>query len=413
MARLPIPLGNWGVIRTKRMTPRSWRARAYYRDMDGVLRLVEARGSSSAEAQRNIQVKLKERQTPRNGLVSAMDRINKLIDVFLVEMEASDKADRTKDKYSYCVKKYIQPALGSVRISEVTSGVVDHFIRSLVADVGSSTARSCGAVLSWMFKVALRHDAVKINPVVGVSIPKNSTAKPQALNMAQYQDLRNKLIAWEQEPALGRPRTQELHEIADFLVGTGLRPGELLALHWGDLDLESDPPTAFIHATVIRTTSGGVRIQNHPKSRHGVRRVVLPAFLVVALRNRLAHQQVTNSPNLTNLIFPSSTGTICDANNVGKVWRKAANSIGYDWVTFRTLRKSNATAIARAMGAEAAAYQLGHSKIAMTQEHYIEEYKEALDTRSVLDGFGTLPEGAADTPPAPTKAAGSRDNEDE
>ncbi len=389
MSRLPIPLGNWGVIRTKRMTPHSWRARAYYRDMDGALRLVEARGPSSTAAQRNIQVKLKERQTPRYGVVSAKDRISTLIDVFLVEMEASDKADRTKDKYSYCVKKYIKPALGSVRISEVTSGVVDHFIRTLVSDVGSSTARSCGAVLSWMFKVALRHDAVTVNPVVGVSIPKNSTAKPKALDMTQYQDLRRKLIVWEQAPALGRPRTQELHEIADFLVSTGLRPGELLALHWEDIDLESDPPTVSISATVIRTTSGGVRIQDHPKSRHGVRRLTLPAFLVAELRKRRLRQETTSSPNPINLVFPSSTGTLIDANNVGKVWRKAADSIGYDWVTFRTLRKSNATVIARSMGAEAAAYQLGHSKIAMTQEHYIEEYKEALDTRAVLDGFAS------------------------
>ncbi|WP_425864699.1 site-specific integrase [Arthrobacter sp. TWP1-1] len=371
------------------MTPHSWRARAYYRDMDGALRLVEARGPSSTAAQRNIQVKLKERQTPRYGVVSAKDRISTLIDVFLVEMEASDKADRTKDKYSYCVKKYIKPALGSVRISEVTSGVVDHFIRTLVSDVGSSTARSCGAVLSWMFKVALRHDAVTVNPVVGVSIPKNSTAKPKALDMTQYQDLRRKLIVWEQAPALGRPRTQELHEIADFLVSTGLRPGELLALHWEDIDLESDPPTVSISATVIRTTSGGVRIQDHPKSRHGVRRLTLPAFLVAELRKRRLRQETTSSPNPINLVFPSSTGTLIDANNVGKVWRKAADSIGYDWVTFRTLRKSNATVIARSMGAEAAAYQLGHSKIAMTQEHYIEEYKEALDTRAVLDGFAS------------------------
>ena len=412
MARLPIPLGNWGVIKTKKMTPHSWRARAYYRDMDGVLRLVEARGASSAAAQRNIQMKLKERQTPRYGIVSPTDRINTLIKVFLVEMEASDKADRTKDKYTYCVKKYIQPALGSVRISEVTSGVVDHFIRTLVSDVGSSTARSCGAVLSWMFKVALRHDAVQVNPVIGVSIPKNSTAKPKALDMEQYRALRSKLIAWEQYPALGRPRTQELHGIADFLVATGLRPGELLALHWDDIELDTDPPTVVINATVIRTTTGGVRIQDHPKSRHGFRRLTLPAFLVVELRQRLQQQQASNSPNPLNLLYPSSTGTIIDANNVGKVWRKAADSIGYDWVTFRTLRKSNATVIARTMGPEAASYQLGHSKIAMTQQHYIEEYKNALDTRAALDGFGPSQDEVEKTPPEPDQPA-SPDDEDE
>ncbi len=39
------------------------------------------------------------------------------------------------------------------------------------------------------------------------------------------------------------------------------------------------------------------------------------------------------------------------------------------------------------MGVEAAAYQAGHSKVSMTRKHYIEEYKEALDARAVLDSF--------------------------
>lgn len=59
------------------------------------------------------------------------------------------------------------------------------------------------------------------------------------------------------------------------------------------------------------------------------------------------------------------------------------------------------------MGAEAAAYQLGHSKIAMTLERYIEEYKEALDTRAVLDGFGTLLDGAVEMTPTPDESESS------
>ena len=84
--------------------------------------------------------------------------------------------------------------------------------------------------MSWMFKLALRHDALTVNPVIGVSIPRNKTANPQALDATQYQDLREKLIGWETAPALGRPRSQELHEIADCLIATGARPGELFAL---------------------------------------------------------------------------------------------------------------------------------------------------------------------------------------
>lgn len=392
MAREPLPLGTWGSINVSRTTSGTWSARGKYRDMDGKVRIVEARGNTAAAARRNLQQKFANRKTPRYGLVNPRSKINELVAVFLVELEASDKAERTKDKYSYCIKKYIAPAIGEVRVGEATSGVIDNFIRKLVEDAGPSTARSCGAVMSWMFKVALRHDAVTVNPVIGVSIPRNKTAKPQALDVVQYQDLREKLIGWETTPALGRPRTQELHEIADFLVATGARPGELFALTWDDVDLNADPPTVFINATVIRTSTGGVRIQDHPKSQHGIRHLTLPDFLVEQLRERRQRQEKLGVPNPLSLIFPSSTGTVCDANNVGKLWRKVADSLGYTWVTLKTFRKANATLIARALGPEAAAYQAGHSKVSMTQEHYIEELREALDTRSVVDAFKPMDE---------------------
>ena len=49
------------------------------------------------------------------------------------------------------------------------------------------------------------------------------------------------------------------------------------------------------------------------------------------------------------LIYPSSSGTVMDANNVGKIWRVASDAIGYDWVTLKTFRKTNATMIAKTM----------------------------------------------------------------
>jgi hypothetical protein len=60
-------------------------------------------------------------------------------------------------------------------------------------------------------------------------------------------------------------------------------------------------------------------------------------------------------------------------------------------VTLKTFRKANATIIARTMGVEAAAYQAGHSKVSMTQKHYVEECKEARDTRGALNAFNPDP----------------------
>lgn len=281
-----------------------------------------------------------------------------------MEFEASDKADRTKEKYSYCIKKYIAPAIGEVGVGEATSGVIDNFIRNLMEDAGPSTARSSGAFMSWMFEDALRHDAVTVNPVIGISIPRNKSAKPQALDAAHYQDLRDD---WETTPTLGWPRTQELHEFDDCLIASGAQPGEFSALTWEDNELNAEPPTVFINATVIRNSTGGVRIQDYPNYQHGIHHLPLPDFLVEYLRERRNRLEELGTPSPLNLVFPSSTGTVCDANNVGKPWCKVTDSHGYAWVTLKSFRKVNATFMARALGPEAAAYQAGLSKVSMPQ----------------------------------------------
>ena len=141
-----------------------------------------------------------------------------------------------------------------------------------------------------------------------------------------------------------------------------MRSAELFALRWDDINLRAVPPTVFIHATVIRTSTGGVTVQDHPKSEHGIRRLTIPDYLVARLRERTDRQRNSGDANPRNLMFPSSTGTLCDPNNAARTWHKAAEAAGYGWVTLKTFRKANATLIARTPGAEAAAYQAGPFK---------------------------------------------------
>lgn len=61
---------------------------------------------------------------------------------------------------------------------------------------------------------------------------------------------------------------------------------------------------------------------------------------------------------------------------------------------------------------EAAAYQAGHSKVSMTQEHYIEELREALDTRSVVDAFKPK-DGPQQARPADEKAPPDEEDQTE
>lgn len=96
------------------------------------------------------------------------------------KLDRSDKAAWTKDKDSSSVKRNI-PGNGSVRVGEATPGVLDHFIRNVVETDGPSAAHICGAALSWMFMIALRQNAVSINTVLGISVPKVSRQSPRPM----------------------------------------------------------------------------------------------------------------------------------------------------------------------------------------------------------------------------------------
>ena len=105
MGKYPLPLGAWGRIRVEELGTNRGRARAKYRDLDGITRLVEARGGSRTAAQRALQIRLQQRQTPRNSLLAPTSKISQLAEVFLIELDRSDKVSRTKDKYSTTVRK--------------------------------------------------------------------------------------------------------------------------------------------------------------------------------------------------------------------------------------------------------------------------------------------------------------------
>ena len=61
MSRHPLPLGTWGKVSRRRISPGSWRAATRYRDTDGVTRTVQAFGATGAAAERALALALKDR----------------------------------------------------------------------------------------------------------------------------------------------------------------------------------------------------------------------------------------------------------------------------------------------------------------------------------------------------------------
>jgi integrase len=84
---------------------------------------------------------------------------------------------------------------------------------------------------------------------------------------------------------------RDLPDLSRFMMATGVRIGEALALIWDGIDI--DPGTVAVNYTVIRVKGVGL-IRKSTKTEAGERTLPLPAWAVEMLKQRLAS---TRHPN--------------------------------------------------------------------------------------------------------------------
>ena len=378
MPRRPLPLGTWGRISRTEVDPGKWVARGRFRDFDGRTRKVEAWGKTGAAAERALVSALTDRVAPSGDRITADSRISALAVLWLLELDRSDLASNSRHRYRELVDRHVIPGVGGLTIREATVGPLDRFLRSVADNTGPATAKGCRTVLSAMLGLAARHDAAPRNVVRDTS-PVATERKPiRSLTEREVRALRAKLGTDKVAVGAGLP------DLADYMLGTGVRIGEALALRWADLDLRAEVATVTITGTVIRVQGQGLAIQDHPKTSAGRRRLMLPPFVVAMLLRR---QMAMVESNAWDLVFPSATGTLREPQNVHRQWRAARDRAGFGWVTPHVFRKSVATVIGLG-DLRAAADQLGHSGTAVTERHYVQRTGAGPDARHLLEVFG-------------------------
>jgi integrase len=386
MARPQLPIGTWGNIRREQTGPRSWRARARFRDYDGVTREVEASGATGAAAERSLRVKLRDRCAPNDDEITGDTRIRRLAELWLDEITAEQRIVRqTIDRYTACIHQAILKALGELRIREATVGRLDKFFKTL-AKTHPAQAHNARAILVQMFALAVRHGALATNPIRDIGRLPSRHRTVEALTVEDLDRVRAAIRAWQQPvPGKSGPRhTSDLADIVDLLLATGARIGEILALRWNDLDLDPAAPTVTICGTLVYLKGIGLFRQEWTKSEAGFRTVVLPRFAVTVL----ARRQKARTDTQQDAIFCTRNGTWLAPNNVRRQWRQARADTGLEWVVPHTFRKTVATLLDREGHGQAATPQLGHSSEEVTKTYYIVKAIAAPDVSNVLQTLG-------------------------
>jgi len=379
--RPPTSLGTWGKIQTTQVREGAYRARTRIRDKDGVSREVTATGTTIAAAERALREKLVDRATPTQQAITTDTTIAALATLWLKYLRDEDRIESTTiNEYERVLTKVVIPELGGLRLREVTTSRLDQFLVRLRA-TSASRQRKTKVVMGAMLGMAVRHDALAVNPVQQTSRIHRDKSVTRSLTLEDLDTVRRALRAWTGKQRPGPEASSDMADIIDLMLATGARIGEILALRWADVALEATRANLTINGTIKTEPGKGTYRKPSPKSNASVRTVVLPDFAVAVLRRR----QGTTRENPNDAVFPTRNGTWQQVNNVERRWRQVRKDTGLDWVTPHTFRKTVATLISERVDAETASQQLGHSSPAITREFYISKPAIAADVAHVLE----------------------------
>lgn len=389
MARQPLPVGTFGKIRAYQDRS-GWRARTNFRDHDGVTRPVERRGRTKTAAVRALKEALRDRTAPSGSEGITPDtRFREAAELWLAEFQRAVDSGRrsptSRETYENRLRGLVLPAIGELRVRELTVPRLGRVVAAAQDRHSSSTAKTVRTILSGVCGLAVRHGALASNPVRDVAPLEGRKTRARALSLGELADLLAKL---DSDEVAAR---HDLPDLARWYAGTGERTGEGLAVHWHHLDLVAG--TVDWGGSLIRVKGQGQRI-NHGKTDVSERALPLSAWLVDVLKERrakLAERFGVDQADLRGPVFPNSLGGLRDKHNTLARWREFRERAGYPWVTFRTFRRSVATILDEAgLSARQIADQLGHSKVSTTQDVYMARRvtsRKAADALEAVKGY--------------------------
>lgn len=208
---------------------------------------------------------------------------------------------------------------------------------------------------------AVKWRLIARNPVKDVDSPR--PARPE-------------MTTWTAEQArafLEGTAQHELQALFRLVLTFGLRQGELLALEWGDIDL--DRATIAIRRTLTKGADGG-QTYGEPKSAAGRRSLPLPLSCLTALRRHQLHQKERRLRwgeywQETRIVFDRGDGVPLHHNTVRTAFLRLTKQLGLPPIRFHDLRHTAATiALADDENPKIIQHQLGHSDIGMTLNRY-------------------------------------------
>lgn len=272
--------------------------------------------------------------------------------------------------YTLLHRQQITPHIGKRRVVELTPRLVQLWIDGLVSlSLSPSLIENARTVLSGALAEATRLGIVNQNPVQGVKVPTRRAKPMETWSIEQVQRV---LAATDDQ--------LQLHAYYLLALMTGMRPGELRALHWEDIEL--DRIDRHGHPDPIVTCRRSMTRDEHFRTIVGVetktarnRVIAISARVVAGLKRLQQEQRIRQIAHpawqATGLVFDRGDGSFLARQSLQNMHVRAATAAGVPRIRLHDLRHTYATIeLENGTSPKIVSERMGHSSITITLDRY-------------------------------------------
>jgi integrase len=269
---------------------------------------------------------------------------------------------KTRERYVELIRLHVRPHIGALPLHKLQPVHLAELYGEL-SEKGLSprTIGHVHRVLHKALTVAVEWSLLARNPA--------AITKPPRVQMREIE-----IITVEQaQKILQCFRGRALYPIIALALATGMRRGELLALRWGDVDLDAGRIQV---ERSLEQTKAGLRFKE-PKTKHGRRGIKIPPSVIAELRAHWAQQQAQRlrlglgRAGDGDLVFASWDGTTRSPNATTREWVRALAENKLPTISLHALRHTHASQlIAAGMDPVAISRRLGHASPTITLNIY-------------------------------------------
>ena len=272
---------------------------------------------------------------------------------------------------------HILPVFGDYKLDKLTTPIIHQQVNKW-ADRANKGVKGAYAnynllhnVNSRILQYGVAMQLIQHNPARDVIVPRKQQKEKTKIKFLDRQELKQFLNYLN---TLDQSDYESLFDFVlyTFLLATGLRISEALALEWSDIDLESG-------VVSVNKTLNRYQEVNPPKSKAGYRDISIDKATILMLKQYKNRQQVQSWQlgRSEKVVFSVFTEKYAYACNLRRRLDKHFKNAGVTNVAFHGLRHTHATIMLYAgIQPKDLQHRLGHSDISMTLNTYVHATKE-------------------------------------